>query len=156
MAICPDVKKYLEKKGVSYEHITHPQVFSCIEEAKALRIEADEIAKNLIVKIKDRRAFAVLPGAHRLDMHKLREVMGSSHARLIMEEEMGAEFPRYEIGAVPPLGELFGIPVYVDKRLLDHETVIFTGGTHTDSIRMNCRDFVNLVNPRVVDLAEEV
>lgn len=154
MAIAPDVKTYLDKSGVSCEAVSHPQVFSCVEEAKALGIDADEIAKNLIIKMKDRHAFVVLPGARRLDMHKLRDLLGK-RARLELEEEMPADFPKYEVGAVPPLGEFFGLPVYVDKRLLDHETIIFVAGTHTDSIKMKTQDFVNLVKAQIVDLAEE-
>lgn len=154
MAVAPDVKTYLDKSGVSYEAVSHPQVFSCVEEAKALKIDTDEIAKNLIIKIKDKHAFVVLPGAHRLDVHKMRDLLGK-RARLELEEEMPTDFPKYEVGAVPPLGKLFGHLVYVDKRLLDHETIIFVAGTHTDSIKMKTQDFVNLVKAEIVDLAEE-
>lgn len=154
MSIISNVKDYLELKGVPYEVISQPPVFSCIEEAKALGIEADEIAKNLVIKIKDKHAFVVLPGAHRLNMNRLKEILGKK-ARLELEEEMLDDFPGYELGAIPPLGEIFGYPVYVDRKLLDHETVIFTGGTHTDSIKMKTSDFVNLVEAEFVDVAEE-
>ncbi len=155
MAICPDVKSYLDKKKIPYETVSHPQVFSCIEEAKALGIDAGDIVKNLVIKIKDKHVFVLLPGSLRLDVHKLREIFGK-RARLELEEEMPQDFPKYEVGAVPPFGELFGFPVYADKRLLAHETIIFTGGTHTDSIKMQLQDFINLVKPEIVDLAEDL
>jgi len=155
MAIHERVKEYLDRSGVSYEPFSHPKVFSCIEEAQALGIDAGEIAKTLVVKIKDKRALVVLPGSLRLDIRKLKDITESGQVRLLTEDEMGTEFPEFEIGAIPPLGELFGLLVYLDRRLLDHETIIFTGGTHTDSIKMKCVDLVNLVNPDIVDLAKE-
>lgn len=154
MAICADVKSYLDKKNASYEVVSHPQVFSCIEEAKVLGIDAGEIVKNLVIKVKDKHAFVLLPGSSRLDVHKLREIFGKK-ARLELEEEMPQDFPKYEVGAIPPFGELFGLTVYLDKRLLVHETVIFTGGTHTDSIKMRTQDLVNLIKPEIVDLAQD-
>ena len=46
-----------------------------------------------------------------------------------------------EIGAVPPFGNLFDIPLYVDKSLGENETIVFNAGTHTDSISMKYKDF---------------
>jgi Ala-tRNA(Pro) deacylase len=74
---------------------------------------------------------------------------------MITEEEMAESFKEYEVGAVPPLGELFGVPVYVDERLLDHERIIFSGGTHKGSIKMDCKDFIKLNKPQIVDIVEE-
>jgi len=155
MAIRPDVKLYLSKAKVSYEPVSHSKTFSCIDEAKDLRINVDEVAKNLIIKVKDKYAFAVIPGGRKINLSKLCHVMSSSHARLATEDEMATDFPEYEVGAVPPLGDLFEVPVYVDSKLLDHEIIIFTAGTHTDSIKMKSSDFVNLVNAEMADLVEE-
>lgn len=155
MAIKNEVKDYLDKNGVSYEVISHPQVFSTIDEARALGVNADETLKNLIVKVKEEEVFAIIPGGHRLDTSKLRHAVNSKHARLITEEEMAKDYSGYEIGAVPPLGELFGVKSYLDKQLIPHETVIFCGGTHSDCVKMKCQDFVNLVKPEIVDLVQE-
>lgn len=155
MALKAEVKDFMDKSGVSYEAISHPQVFSTVEEAKALGIDADAILKNLIIKIKDTEIFAIIPGGHRIDMYKVRHLAGSKHARLISEEEMAKDYPGYEIGAVPPLGELFGVKVYLEKQLIPHDVVIFSGGTHTDSVKMKCQDFVSLVKPEIDDLVEE-
>lgn len=155
MAVHPNIITYLDKHGVKYEALSHSQVFSSVEEAKALGIDAEEIAKTLAINIKDRRALAVLPGAHKLDTKKLRQAMNSSHARLMTEEEMAKDFPEYDVGALPPLGELFDIPVYVDKHLLDFETVIFAGGTHTDSVKIKTKELVDLIKPQIADLVKE-
>lgn len=155
MPIHEKVNRYLAEAGVEYEAISHGQTFSSVEEARALGIEADEIAKNVILAVDEGQAFVIVPGDVKLDVKKFRRVAGFRHARLVTEEEMAANFPGFEVGAVPPLGKLFGVPVYVDQRLLEHETVVFPGGSHRDSIRMKCRDLINLNTPTVLDLVKE-
>ena len=56
--------------------------------------------------------------------------------RLATETELQADFPGYELGALPPLGSLLGVPLLVDPEVLSHETVLFAGGLETESIRV--------------------
>lgn len=157
MAINAQVKQFLDNKQVGYEVVSHPTVYSSIEEARALGIDADEVAKVLVVTLHGKNSLVVVPGAHKLDSKKVRHFFGHRHARLATEEELSRDFKGFELGAIPPFGALFNnIPVYVDKRLLDHESVIFTGGTHTDSIKMNVKDLVKIADAEVVDLTTEL
>lgn len=158
MAINPEVKEYLDGKQVDYEVITHRRVLSTIEEARALGIDADEIAKTLVIHVTHGaagQALVVVPGSRKIGRDNIRQVFGTKHVRLALEDEMSRDFPQFELGAVPPLGELLDLPVYVDERLLSHDTILFTGGTHTDSIRMQVHDFFNLTESIVVDMVEE-
>jgi len=152
MAVNNEVREFLDETGMSYETLRHPRVFNTIDEARALGMEADEIAKTLVINIKGEFAIAVVPGGHKVDNHKLREVFASKHARLATEEEIRRDFPQFELGAVPPLPGILGLPGYAERQLLNHDTIIFTGGTHTDSVRMNCADFINMIQPEMVDL----
>jgi len=158
MALNPEVKTYLDGKQVDYEVIPHPQVFTTIEEAQALGVEASEIAKTLVVHVTHdpkNRAILVVPGSRKISNRKTHDIFGTKHARLALEDELVQEFPQFELGAVPPLGELISLPVYIDERFLSHDTILFTGGTHTDSIKMSVHDFLNLAENTLVDAVEE-
>lgn len=157
MAINPEVKAYLDGKQVDYEVISHPRVLTTAEEALALGIEADEVAKTLVIvtHIPGDRAIVVVPGSRKVSNHKIREIFCSKRARLALENELEQDFPQFELGAVPPLGELLDLPIYIDERLLVHRTVLFTAGTHTDSIKMDVSDFFNLCDSIIVDAVEE-
>ena len=158
MALNQEVKAYLDGKQVDYEVIPHPRVFSTIDEALALGIEADEIAKTLVIhvtRLPENQALMVIPGSRKVSNSKIREVFGTKHARLALEDEMARDFPQFELGAVPPLGELLDLPVYIDERLLAHTTILFTGGTHTGSVKMSVDDFFNLTGSILVDIVEE-
>ena len=51
------------------------------------------------------------------------------------------------IGSVPPFGNLFGLKVYFDKKILENDIVAFNAGSHTRSIKMKAKDLARVVNP---------
>jgi len=57
---------------------------------------------------------------------------------------------------MPPLGNLYGVPTYVDKRLAEQNYIVFEAGTHSDAIKMNYSDYEKIVQPRVADLAVKI
>jgi len=155
MGLAGKIKQYLDDQGMAYEVVSHRETFSTAEEARAVGVITGHVAKTLVIKAHSEEALAVLPASERIDLHKLRDIMGDNHARLATEEEMGDEFSDLELGAVPPLGDLFGAPVYLDQRLEQADEIIFAGGTHRDSVKMSGEDFLKLTRPQVVDLVLE-
>jgi Ala-tRNA(Pro) deacylase len=78
---------------------------------------------------------AVVAASRRLDLRRARQALEDPRARLATEAELQADFPGYELGALPPLGSLLGVPLLVDPKVLDHELVVFAAGTETESVR---------------------
>jgi Ala-tRNA(Pro) deacylase len=130
------VTEHLEQRGSVFEVIPHRQAYTSVDEARALGIEVGEVLKTLAVRTGSGYALMVIPASHRLDLHLAREALGDSRARLASEEELGRDFPDYELGALPPLGALLHAQVYVDPEVLGHDTVTFAAGTQTESVRM--------------------
>lgn len=96
---------------------------------------------------------AVLPSSRRLDLPLLRASANARTIRLVPEEEFRDLFPGCETGAMPPFGNLYGIPVFVDESLTKDDEVAFSGGTLSELIRMSYQDFARLVQPTVISLA---
>jgi Ala-tRNA(Pro) deacylase len=132
------VTEHLEQRGCVFEVIPHRQAYTSVDEARALGIEVGEVLKTLAVRTG--YALAVIPASRRLDLHLAREALGDSRARLASEEELGRDFPDYELGALPPLGALPGAQVYVDPEVLGHDTVTFAAGTQTGSVKMQTQE----------------
>jgi Ala-tRNA(Pro) deacylase len=80
-------------------------------------------------------------------------ILGVHHVRLATETELGVLFPGCELGAMPPFGNLFGLPVYLAAELANEEFFSFNGGTHRDLIHMEMRDFRRLARPVIADIA---
>jgi len=89
-----------------------------------------------------------------VDLEQLRQDLGLSRLRLATEAELGELFPTCELGAMPPFGNLFSLPVYVDSRLAGEDTITFNAGTHRDVVHMHYRDFARLANPTVISFAK--
>jgi len=91
----------------------------------------------------------VLPARWNVDLHRLRTVFATHQVRLATEDELTGLFPDCELGAMPPFGNLYGLPVYVDQSLTEDEEIVFQAGTHSDAIRMRYWDFASLAFPVV-------
>jgi prolyl-tRNA editing enzyme YbaK/EbsC (Cys-tRNA(Pro) deacylase) len=134
------VSEHLESRGLSFELISHAHAYTSIDEAQALGISADEVLKTIAVKTASGYALVVVPGAKRLDMRLVRDAAGDNHARLATEEELERDFPGHELGALPPLGSLLGVLVYVDPEVMEHDTVLFAAGSQTESVKVPAED----------------
>lgn len=151
MSIPHILKTHLDHDHVHYEILPHPQTFRARAVARTLQLPEQEIAKVVIMKVKDRFITTVLPATGMVDLHRLRKIFRTHRVRLATEEELSRLFPDCEVGAMPPLGTLYGLPVYVDRSLTVDEEIVFEGGTHSEAIRMRYWDFAALVFPVVAE-----
>jgi Ala-tRNA(Pro) deacylase len=153
LPILTKLRQYLDEQGVAYEALTHPPAFTAQEVAQAQHVPGRELAKVVIVKAGTRFVMAVLPALRKLDVAKLAAALPEGAAALATEKELAPLFPGCEPGSMPPFGNLFGLPVYVDRGLAEDETIVFEAGTYTDTVRMRYGDFARLVQPTVGDFA---
>ena len=151
------VTRFLDEAGVSYELVEHPPTFSALDEARTTGTGPSSTAKTLLLHDRVAWRLAVLPATRRLDMPKVRRLLDAgAHLRLATEEEMGQEFPTFEIGALPPFGPLVGSPEVVDVRLLYRERILCPAGDHRHCALLDPRELIRLVEPRVGDICERV
>jgi Ala-tRNA(Pro) deacylase len=154
MSIPKEIMKFLDSQNVTYRHFTHPQAFTASETAEAQHVSGRELAKSVVVKADDRLMLAVIPANDRLDVEKLSHLVGASSIRLAREEEFEEAFEGCEVGAEPPLGRLYDLPVSLDVSFEDQPTIIFNAGSHTDTIQMSVGDFEKLEKPKIGRLVE--
>jgi Ala-tRNA(Pro) deacylase len=159
-ALCVDVPlmpllrilKHLDAEGISYNVISHPPAFSAQKIAAAAHVRGREMAKIVMTKIDGQLAMAVLPADLALDLEHLRTATGADAAELATETEFRDRFPDCEGGAMPPFGNLYGLPVFVADAFARLDYIAFNAGNHREIIRLRFADFVRLVQPRVLGL----
>jgi Ala-tRNA(Pro) deacylase len=154
MDILKRLKEYLEENNIKYVKISHSLAFTAQEIAASINVSGKELAKTVIVKVKDGYAMAVLPASHRINFDLLKEAMATKDIRLANEKEFEDIFPDCDVGAMPPFGNLYNLPVYIASALSEGKEIVFNAGTHTDVIRMSYSDFEKLVNPIVASFSE--
>lgn len=145
----------LQIRGVEFEVIPHERTYTTIAEARALGISADEVLKTVVLHTKSGYALAVVPGARRLDMTLVRTATDDHDVRLATEEEMGRDFPCYELGAIPPMGSLLGLHVYVDPEVMGHKAVVFAAGSQKESVRTSPDDLFRGEHLQVLPLVRQ-
>ena len=109
---------------------------SSIDEARAVGVSVDEVVKTLVLDTTGGHVLMVLLANERLDLGLAQRAVGDSRAHLAAEWELGSDFPQFELGAIPPLQSLLGCPAYVDPEVMEHVTVVFAAGSHTQSVKM--------------------
>ncbi len=141
------LKEFLDNAGVKYIIVSHAPAYTAQEIAASAHIPGRELAKTVMVKLDGKMAMAVLPASHVVDFDKLKQTAGSAKAELASEDEFRSLFPECEVGAMPPFGNLYDIPVYAERSLTEEEEIAFNAGSHKELFRMAYKDFENLVKP---------
>jgi Ala-tRNA(Pro) deacylase len=141
---------YLDRQHVPYSTISHKPTYTAQEIADAAHISGKNLAKTVMIKIDGKMAMTVLPAAYKIDFHLLREAIGATSIELAREAEFKDIFPDYEIGAMPPFGNLYDLDVYVAESLAEGTEIAFNAGTHTDLVKMSYATFARLVKPKVL------
>ncbi len=86
----------LDASGVSYELLPHAHTERAAEEAAALGVPPDSVAKTLVLTMPDGYVRTVLSAADRLDLNKVREVLDAGSKKkihLASEDELERDFP---------------------------------------------------------------
>jgi len=155
MELLKRLRVFLDEYHAEYTHTVHPLAYTAREVASAEHLPSREVAKTVVVFGDEGYHMIVVPASRFVDFQEVRLTLGLTHARLATEQEIGQLFPDCELGAMPPMGNLYGMPVYLDSSLAAEETIAFNGGTHYDVIHMQTDDFRKLVHPTVISLARE-
>jgi len=146
------VTRLLERCGVGYEVVVHDAAYSAVAEARAAGADPEATAKTVALHDHDGYRLAVVPASERLDVRRVREVLGASHhLRLATEEELRRDFPAFDLGALPPFATV-PLPEVVDVRLLRHARVVCAGGEQRRSVLIDTLDLLRITEPRVADI----
>jgi Ala-tRNA(Pro) deacylase len=144
MSIAPTLQSYLANKRIDYELVEHQATDSSVRTATESRISADRLAKGVVLRTSDGYIVAVLPASCRLRHRDLRGALGRE-CTLASEHELDQLFPDCAHGAVPPLGESYGLDVLVDDRLAEQPDVYLESGDHATLVHVSQAEFGKLM-----------
>jgi Ala-tRNA(Pro) deacylase len=147
---------YLNDSGVLFSHSTHVPVETALQTADAERMPASKFAKCVVYFSESGFGMAVVPATEFVDLTKLAKIAGVSYVRLANEAELGMLFPDCDLGAMPPFGNVYRMPVVVDYHVAANEFIAFTIGTHRDVVRMSFADYRKIAQPVIASIAVTV
>ena len=147
------LEQYFRDNGVGYQIMTHPVAYTAQEVAAAQRVPGRQVAKVVIVLADGKAVMLAQPANSRIDFAKLKDVLGTQEVRLAREKEFSDLFPDCDTGAMPPFGNLYDVPVYVDRALSEDVEIVFQAGTHRETMKISYQDYTRLAQPAVADFA---
>jgi len=149
------IQQYLRRNRVPFERIAHPRAVSAQQLAATLHTSGHRVAKTVVLRTERGLWLAVLPASEAVDTERARHILGVSSCRTASEPEFADLFPDCELGAEPPFGQLYRLPVMVDERLSQEERLIVRAGSHTEAMELRFQDFATLEWPLVASFCRE-
>ena len=153
MNMLPRCLQYLTLHETPHSHSIHSPAFTAREVAAAECMPAHNLAKVVVYHGDSGYGLLVVSADSIVDFGEVRRLLGLREVRLASEPELIGLFPDCDLGAMPPFGNIFEMPVLLDEGIATADFMAFTAGTHQDVIHMRVSDFRTLVNPLVAAFA---
>jgi Ala-tRNA(Pro) deacylase len=146
------VSQFLTDRDLAHAVVEHPETYTAASEARVAAVPPQHTAKTVMVRDDTGYVLAVIPASELLDVRKLRRLALRPLLRLATEDEMAADFPAFDVGALPPFGALFGCPEFIDQTLVAARRVLCNGGDHRHSIVLDAHELRRASRARIGDL----
>lgn len=144
MTIARKLQDYIDGEGITYDTVAHHRTATTSQSAQAAHVPGRRLAKSVVVHHEMGYVVAVVPSTHRIELSTLQDVM-NRRLGLASEEEVSLLFADCEIGAVPPVGSAYDVPVILDESLDNSDDVYFEAGDHKTLVHVSGPNFRNLM-----------
>ena len=148
------LQSHLKENHITYSVIQHAPTYSAQVAASIMHIPGKEVAKTAALCAGEKILLAVLPASYRINFEKLSAIVGEK-VQLMEEQRCVGMFPDCEPGAIPPFGELYGVPVYMDEALADDPEIVLGSGALSESLLVSNADFTRVVKPKICTFADK-
>lgn len=149
------LRRLLVYHGVPYCEHTHPPVFSASHLAHVEHVTGRRVAKVVFLNARNHPVMVVLPAVARLDVERVRAVLGEPEMRLAAETEIANWFKGCEPGCVPPFRLRSDLRILMDRGVAHLGEIILPGGAPDVSIAVRFRDWYRAVRPGLGRFAVE-
>lgn len=151
MGVATSVETFLKSKGIAYRLLEHDYAEGSHNTARVARIDDLSLAKAVLVRDEDLHyTLCVLPSRHKILRHTLNQIF-DRHMELVDEEELYEIFPDCAQGAVPAVGEAYGLDVICEEELLQKPEIFIEAGDHRHLICLNHEQFLQLMQNHLQD-----
>ncbi|HUH80382.1 MAG TPA: YbaK/EbsC family protein [Solirubrobacteraceae bacterium] len=146
---------FLRGAGIDFELVEHEPTMTAVAEARTAHLPPEQVAKTIVLHDGSAYVIAAISAADRLDLHKLRELLGASRQlRLASEAEIARDFPSLEVGAVPPFGPMVPAAEVIDLTLAAQRRILCPAGDHRHSVLLDPHEAVRITAAKVADICE--
>jgi Ala-tRNA(Pro) deacylase len=143
MSLAASLQKHLSLNHIAYDVVAHPPTMASIMTAQASHVPPECLAKGVVVRTHDRYVLAILPASRRISREGLKAELGENFD-LASEKELEQLFGDCVPGAIPPVGECYGLDALLEQSICDRADVYFEGGDHATLVHVSQTQFAKL------------
>lgn len=137
---------YLQRSRARYDICDVPPAYTALESAQLSRISPRRFAKVVMVRADAELVMVVMPAHYHLVLAALRDELKAQRVKLAGEHDLRRQFPRCELGAIPPFGHLFGLRALLVNAFDGFGDVFCKAGAHSEILRMPFSEFRRLAH----------
>ena len=141
---------YLLEQRAEFTTLTHSPAFTAPEVAQSAHIKGKHLLKVVMVNVDEQAAMVLLDASHHLSLDLLSDALEVAVSELASEKEIKSFFPDCELGAMPPIAHLYGLPLYACLTLENDDVIAFCAGSHSELISMEWGVFLRLAKPKMI------
>jgi len=140
MAIAMTLKDYLDYQDIRYDVLAHEKTRTSTETASVAHVPGDQLAKTVILEDDLGYVMVVVPATHQVELSAVDDQL-SRRLTLAQEVELPRLFTDCDLGAIPPVGDAYGIETMVDDSLAEQADIYFEGGDHELLVHVSNEQF---------------
>lgn len=150
MPIPKKIIKFLDKNKIKFETLKHRTVFTAFDKARTLKIPEKIVGKTLAIKLDKNLSLVLIPANRNLDKRELKKIAKAKKIDFVKEAWMKKNLKGVKVGALPPFGNLWKIPTFIDRNLFKNKKIIINGGDYTFSIKISPAVFKKIIPDLVI------
>jgi Ala-tRNA(Pro) deacylase len=144
MKIPAKITKYLDSAKIKYEIVEHRTVYTAYDKAATLRVKPNVIGKTLVLKADGGLIMVLAPGNKNLDLGKIKKLAKAKKLDFVSETILKNKFKGIKLGAIPPFGEMWKLPMFMEKNLLKEKNIFVSAGVYESSFKVSPKVFGKL------------
>jgi len=151
----PKIRQFSESTKVEFEVMDcNPELADTYIFCKEYGIDLEDSVNTIVVKTKTgelKYAVCVLLATTKLDINKMiRKKLGARKVSFASIEET-AKLTEMDIGGVTPLTLPSNLPLWVDSRVMQRNSIVLGGGNRSSKIKISPKIFQQTLNTEIVE-----
>jgi len=142
----------LKENKITFQLFSHKEIYTAQELASIHHVSGKSLAKVVMIKADDELIMVAVGAPYKVDLNKIAQLLKAEKVDVANERDFKDIFYDCDIGAMPPLGNLYKLKTFVDENLSKQENIIFKIGTHNETIKIKYSDYEKIAKPIVSDL----
>ncbi len=148
--------EYLSENNVPHKELKHEPVGNPVLYSEKIGSRLEQQAKALMLRCKTRKEkyfiVVAMPANKRLSFNSIKsKIRGLKSIRLAEISDM-KRITNCKPGELPPIGKLWGLPLYVDRELLKEDEIYFNAGRLDLSVIMDPKTLVRFEEGSLIEI----